>query len=82
MNTTNQSGVACTQTGVAGSHHHGGCCGVIEVLAHAAAAIHDHHCCCERAADEAGCACCKQSLISVLDAIDAQTKHLRGACEA
>lgn len=60
--------------------HHGGCCKVIEVLAHAAAVIHGHHCCCQTAGDEAGCACCKESLGFVLDAIDAQTAHLRGCC--
>lgn len=73
---------AVTQEPTTHAHHdhHAGHCGVIGCLAEAAATLKQQHSLCEAAGDQLGCACCDQCLALVLDAIDAQVRHLRGGC--
>lgn len=58
------------------------CCDALKALACAAASIHDQHCCCEAEGNEAGCACCQESLAHVLSAMDLHLNCLRGLCPA
>ncbi len=68
------------------SHDHNGhrstkcCCDVIGALAHAASLVCDQHCCCVKEGNNAGCACCAESMIHITAALDLHVKCLQG-CE-
>jgi len=68
------------------THHHPDhekhqcCCEAIASLAEAAAVVIQQRACCLATSDTAGCDCCEQSLVLILDAIDLHLGCLRACC--